>query len=309
MEKQDLDLVLEWRNKPEIRMNMYTSHVISREEHYAWFERVALDSTKRYFICMADETPVGVVGFVDIMETAKTASWAFYSGDLSRRGIGSQMEYLALNYAFDELGLEKLNCEVLDFNQAVIKLHRKFGFEIEGIFKAQHYDGEKYHDIYRLAMFRKDWQRHLKSAFHEQLILGIKGDRQAIRAGSTYVEEFSLSQEDIQRFSQVTGDSNPIHFDEKAAKEAGFPGVIVPGFLTASIFSKILGTKFPGYGTIYLRQDLEFKKPAQLDQPLKAQLTVVTKKGRRLIIHTAVFDEKNDLIVDGEAEIFMPKKA
>jgi len=67
------------------------------------------------------------------------------------------MEITALDYAFRKLKLEKLWCEVLEFNESVIRFHKKFGFQEEGIFKG-HYlrDGERY-DIHRLAIFKDQW--------------------------------------------------------------------------------------------------------------------------------------------------------
>ena len=67
------------------------------------------------------------------------------------------MEFLALEHAFRELKLHKLYCEVLAFNTPVIKLHQKFGFNIEGIFKQQQKVDEDFVDIYRLGIFASDW--------------------------------------------------------------------------------------------------------------------------------------------------------
>ena len=153
LEASDLERVLAWRNHPDVRKNMYTTHEISRAEHHAWWSKVEHDKTKQYFVCVDGDEPLGVVNFVDIHPHNKTATWAFYSGVLDRRGLGSQMETLALDYAFGQLGLEKLSCEVLAFNAPVIRLHKKFGFRVEGVFR-RHHAG---HDIYRLAIFKPDW--------------------------------------------------------------------------------------------------------------------------------------------------------
>ena len=82
---KDLDLVLEWRNRPDVRRNMYTKHEISRDEHHKWFARTKADATKKYLLCVGDDKPVGVVGFYDIKAGHKTADWAFYSGDPTKR--------------------------------------------------------------------------------------------------------------------------------------------------------------------------------------------------------------------------------
>lgn len=156
----DLETVRSWRNLPAVRENMYTRHEITREEHEAYFARALVDRSKRYFLCEDEQgDPVGVVSFTEIDEAHGTATWAFYSGDASRRGVGSWMELLALDHAFTELGLTKLSCEVLEWNEPVIRFHLKHGFRREGIFRRHHVkDGHRY-DIHRLAIFRDDWER------------------------------------------------------------------------------------------------------------------------------------------------------
>ena len=67
------------------------------------------------------------------------------------------MELLALDYAFNELGLHKLSCEVLAFNTPVIKLHEKFGFKVEGILRDQYHREGTFIDIYRLGLLASEW--------------------------------------------------------------------------------------------------------------------------------------------------------
>lgn len=153
----DLEMILEWRNNPEVRSKMYTNHIITWSEHQRWFKKTSKDPTKKHFIYEEGGLPLGVVAFENIDIKNKRASWLFYSGDLSRRGLGRRMEYCALQYAFDNLGLHKLYCEVIAFNTPVLNLHLKFGFIIEGILKDHYFDGQQYHDVYRLALFEEWW--------------------------------------------------------------------------------------------------------------------------------------------------------
>lgn len=308
MTEEYLDLVLEWRNKPEIRNNMYTTHIITRDEHYSWFEKIKQDISKRYLICTYLDQPVGVVNFIDINPVHKTAMWAFYSGNTSKRGVGSWMEFLALNYAFEELLLEKLNCEVLSFNYPVVSLHRKFGFKIEGIFKHHYLKGDQYSDIYRLAIFKRDWINHLQSEFQNKLSHENKSRKNnMLEVGSRHKVSFMITIEQIKEFAKVTGDVNSIHLDESEAKKRGFPSVISHGFLSGSIFSKILGIEFPGNGTVYKKQSLVFKKPVFPNQKLTASLKVVTKIGRNLIIETVITDSSGSPLVEGEAEVILSR--
>tara|TARA_R100001129_G_scaffold179391_1_gene156157 strand:+ start:6869 stop:7114 length:246 start_codon:yes stop_codon:yes gene_type:complete len=67
------------------------------------------------------------------------------------------MESLALLYAFESLNLNKLCCEVLSFNEPVVKFHQRFGFEIEGTLKEHYFrDGEAF-DVVLLALFKSSW--------------------------------------------------------------------------------------------------------------------------------------------------------
>jgi UDP-4-amino-4,6-dideoxy-N-acetyl-beta-L-altrosamine N-acetyltransferase len=154
----DLELILEWRNAPEVRSNMYTRHEISLDEHRAWFERVNQDDSKVYFLVKLNDEPVGVVGFSEINLVYRVATWAFYASPFAPRGTGSLMEYHALEYAFEELNLHKLRCEVLGFNQVVVKLHKKFGFVEEGVLRDAFYDGQSYHNIIHLGIFSQEWK-------------------------------------------------------------------------------------------------------------------------------------------------------
>lgn len=153
----ELPLMLEWRNSPEVRANMYTQHVISLDEHLAWWGRIKESSTHKYFMYEQAGIPLGIVGFVGVDLGNKKSSWAFYASRTAPRGTGSKMEYLALEFAFSQLGLNKLYCEVLAFNTAVIKLHQKFGFSVEGVLREQCLLERKFIDVYMLGLLAREW--------------------------------------------------------------------------------------------------------------------------------------------------------
>lgn len=156
--KQDeLKMILSWRNAPNVRSNMYTRHEISLTEHLAWWERVQARPDQQYFMYELRHTPYGVIAFNGIDQINQNSSWAFYAAPDAPIGTGSKMEYLALEHAFNNILLHKLYCEVLSFNKPVIKLHEKFGFKIEGIFRRQHYHEGVFVDIVRLGLLRPEW--------------------------------------------------------------------------------------------------------------------------------------------------------
>lgn len=157
IEPEELELMLSWRNAPTVRANMYTRHEIGLAEHLAWWARIQGRSDQQYFMYEQKGVPLGIVGFNDLDELNRNSSWAFYASTSAPRGTGSKMEYLALEYAFNKLGLHKLCCEVLAFNATVIRLHEKFGFKVEGILREQHKVEDVFIDIYRLGMLAAEW--------------------------------------------------------------------------------------------------------------------------------------------------------
>jgi len=299
--REYLELVFEWRNRPDVRKNMYTSHEITMEEHLTWFESISKDITKRYFIFELENEPCGVIGFVDINIESKSSSWAFYSGSTSIRGIGSQMEIAALEYAFNELELEKLYCEVLEFNDSVIKFHKKHGFLQEGIFKKHHFSEGEFWDVHRLAIFKSDWMK-----CRGEILNGVKGP---YASGKVHRHKFNITNDQIAKFSDVTGDYNRIHFDDEYAQRNGFESKLAHGFLVTSIFSKVFGTIFPGDGTIYMNQVLSFQLPVYAGTELEAFFKITSKVGRKLVVNTSITCTKTlEIVVEGEAVVLLSKE-
>lgn len=146
-----------WRNAPAVRANMYTRHEISADEHRAWWARISRAADQRYFMYERDGSGCGIVGFNRIDPVNAHSDWAFYAAPDAPAGTGTRMELLALDYAFDTLALHKLSCEVLAFNAAVVRLHQKFGFQIEGVLREQHRGDDGYVDVIRLGLLAGEW--------------------------------------------------------------------------------------------------------------------------------------------------------
>jgi len=94
--------------------------------------------------------------------------------------------------------------------------------------------------------------------------------------GSSFTHTFRFSQEDVEAFARVTGDTNPLHLDADFAATTPFKRPIIHGMLGASVFTKVLGTQFPGYGSVYLGQTLNFMRPMFVDTDYEAVFTIET---------------------------------
>lgn len=166
----DSAALLAWRNAPDVRAFMYTDHVIAPDEHARWFARAIVDPTRRYWIIENEGTGVGLANLYDIGSPTGSATWAFYLADPAVRGkgIGAMTEYLVIEQAFGPLGLNRLWCEVLETNPAVIKLHKRFGFTEETRLAARAVkDGEPV-DAIGLALTAGAWSQ-LRPAMAERL--------------------------------------------------------------------------------------------------------------------------------------------
>ncbi|MES2734235.1 MAG: MaoC family dehydratase [Bacteroidota bacterium] len=125
-----------------------------------------------------------------------------------------------------------------------------------------------------------------------------------IEENEIYQTSFTISQEQVARFAEVTGDDNPLHLDKEYAAKTAFKQPIIHGFLGGSIFSKVFGTQFPGEGTIYLKQSMEFLRPMLVDTEYEAVFTVkeINREKHQALVATEVFDKSlKKLVLKGEA--------
>jgi len=150
--------VRQLRNQPLVRRHMYTEHEISVEEHQHWLASLAGNARQAVFVVMVEDIPRGVVSLNAINPLHQCADWAFYlDSELQGKGLGSQVECWLLDHAFDDVRLAKLNCEVLATNPAVVRLHQKFGFSLEGVRRQNVFkEGERL-DVILLGITAQEW--------------------------------------------------------------------------------------------------------------------------------------------------------
>ena len=158
MEARDLTNVLEWRNDPDVRQHMLTQHEITLDEHQKWFERAAIDSSRRYMIVEEDTIPLGFVQFSNAA-AGGISDWGFYTVPGAAKGSGRKLGCTALNFAFGNLALHKVCGQALAFNQASIRFHRALGFKEEGRLRDQLHIGGAYHDLICFGLLAPEWYK------------------------------------------------------------------------------------------------------------------------------------------------------
>jgi acyl dehydratase len=117
-----------------------------------------------------------------------------------------------------------------------------------------------------------------------------------------------FSQEDVNVFANLCGDNNPLHSNPEFAKTTIFKGTIVHGIFVSSLFSTIFGRSVAG--SIYVSQNLSFKRPVHVGVPVKARIEVLSledkRKGMLMTCITTCSLEDGTTAVTGEAKVLLP---
>lgn len=118
----------------------------------------------------------------------------------------------------------------------------------------------------------------------------------------------TLTPQDIQAFAAVSGDTNPAHLNAEYANDTLFHGVIGHGMWSGALISALLGTQFPGTGTIYLDQALHFSRPVRIGDTLTVSATVTAKDEHKKIVELAceAVNQKGEQVVRGVARVLAP---
>ncbi|KAI5666332.1 hypothetical protein M9H77_16185 [Catharanthus roseus] len=123
-----------------------------------------------------------------------------------------------------------------------------------------------------------------------------------LRLARTFLES------DVVDYSKLTLDTNPLHFDPKCAKDAGFTDRLVPGMLVASVFPRVIASYFPG--AVYVSQNLHFKIPVYIKEEINAEIqAIVIREMKNKYIAkftTKCFKGGDNLVIDGEATAILP---
>lgn len=140
--------MLAWRNQPANREVSVHQHEIDAAEHRAWWDRVQDDPTREVHMFEVDDRALGVVTFFDIDRESRSAGWGFYLDNVTLTAEGLAMVAWmrvmgdAVDHAFDVLDLDLLTGEVLEHNEAVRLMNRRFKFT-EGPQETREVDGHR----------------------------------------------------------------------------------------------------------------------------------------------------------------------
>jgi 3-hydroxybutyryl-CoA dehydratase len=128
-----------------------------------------------------------------------------------------------------------------------------------------------------------------------------------INIGDTAARSFEITDAMIRSFADVTGDHNPVHLDEAFAASTQFGKRIAHGMLVGSLISSALANDMPGAGSIYLSQEVKFKKPVFIGDTVTVKLTVTALRRRIVTLETLVTNQAGEVVIEGQAVVMVPE--
>ena len=158
LEEHDLELVFKWRNSKRVHSKMLTDHKIAWKEHVAWFQRIKNNPIKRNLIFEFLGRPIGYIGYTEYDEEKGCCSPGAYLGETDVPiDAGITLFYMAVEYAFTKLKMERLETSVFKSNKIAMKIDKFLGYkeipESDEVF----IKNGKEEVAVRMFMTRDDW--------------------------------------------------------------------------------------------------------------------------------------------------------
>ncbi|KAB1155866.1 MaoC family dehydratase [Flavobacterium luteum] len=125
-----------------------------------------------------------------------------------------------------------------------------------------------------------------------------------IKIGQIAIEIKKFDKERVQLFAELTGDYNPIHFDEVFAEKTIFKKPIVHGPLVLTLITTLFAKELPGPGSVYLSHDIKFISPVYYDDVITAilEVTDISSNGH-VFINTICKNQNGEIVIEGNARL------
>jgi len=125
----------------------------------------------------------------------------------------------------------------------------------------------------------------------------------AIQKGQRASRSIRLTQEHVDRYAEITGDRNPLHFDDAFVERTKFGRRVVQGGLTTGLLHALVATDLPGPGTVFLSQNWKFTAPVFIGDTITADAEVVSVHERKPVVQLAIEVRRGDgtVVLEGEA--------
>jgi acyl dehydratase len=126
------------------------------------------------------------------------------------------------------------------------------------------------------------------------------------QVGATATRTRTVQERDIELFTELTGDRNPLHYDEKAAEASRFGGIIVQGGVTSGLLNAVVAEELPGPGSVFLHVDWHFKSPVRPGDEITAEVEVLEAREDKPLtrLRTTITNQEDTVVLDGSALVW-----
>jgi acyl dehydratase len=116
----------------------------------------------------------------------------------------------------------------------------------------------------------------------------------------------TVTARDIELFTELTGDRNPLHYDEELAGRSRFAGLIVQGGVTSGLLNAVVAEDLPGPGTVFLHVDWSFRAPVRPGDAITAEVEVLEVRPDKPIakLRTTITNQEGTVVLEGEALVW-----
>ena len=127
-----------------------------------------------------------------------------------------------------------------------------------------------------------------------------------LEIGQTARRTRRVTARDIELFTELTGDRNPLHYDEVAAARSRFGGLIVQGGVTSGLLNAVVAEDVPGPGSVFLHVDWGFRAPVRPGDEITAEVEVLEVREDKPLttLRTTVVDQNGTVVLDGTALVW-----
>jgi acyl dehydratase len=124
--------------------------------------------------------------------------------------------------------------------------------------------------------------------------------------GATARRSRTITDRDIELFTELTGDRNPLHYDEDAAGRSRFGGLIVQGGVTSGLLNAVVAEDLPGPGSVFLQVDWSFKAPVRPGDEITAEVEVLESREDKPLtrLRTTIVNQEGTVVLDGTALVW-----
>jgi acyl dehydratase len=127
-----------------------------------------------------------------------------------------------------------------------------------------------------------------------------------VRVGDSATRSRTIEARDIELFTEMTGDRNPLHYDDALAKRTRFGGLIVQGGVTTGLLNALVAEDLPGPGSVFLQVNWSFRAPVRPGDQITARAEVIETHADKPIckLHTIITNQDDVVVLDGDALVY-----